>query len=148
MRASPLTLLHTLSQLLLSRPSVPLFRRRSPSPFPPSFVSKSCALRFDGIWFHPRPEGHCKQLAPEYEKLGEQFTKEKDGIMIAKVGYGLMPAGMARAWPAAAGGGGWRAGTRYAPSSAKPAALATWGLSQTKYARNSNSEIGACVFCP
>lgn len=47
----------------------------------------------------PDSSGHCKQLAPEYEKLGEHFSMEKDGIMIAKVGCGLIPAGTARARP-------------------------------------------------
>lgn len=44
--------------------------------------------------------GHCKKLAPEYEILGEQFIKEKDGVMIAKVGDGdgehLKPAHLSR----------------------------------------------------
>lgn len=29
--------------------------------------------------------GHCKKLAPEYEELGKQFSKDEDGIVIAKV---------------------------------------------------------------
>ena len=76
-----------------------------------SFLPNPCVLRPDGIRFPPA--GHCKSLAPEYEKLGEYFTKE-DGVMIAKVGCGLMPAWVGESatsgqWPA---GGGWRADTR------------------------------------
>lgn len=46
------------------------FKRYKLSLAPP--IENSCA-------------GHCKKLAPEYEELGQQFRKEDDGIVIAKV---------------------------------------------------------------